>query len=464
MESYRFIFDVAMIILVTKVFGMITKRVDMPQVVGSLIAGLILGPSLLNLVQPNDFLAMLSELGVIMLMFSAGLQTDVGELKKSGKAAFFIALIGVAVPLLGGYFLAMIFNHGGNFLENMFVGTVFTATSVSISVETLKELGKLSTRSGNAILGAALIDDVLGLILLTLITSAADNSVSLWTVILKIAAFFALTGVVGFFLHKLIEKWMSSAAWNRKRFAVISVAFCFFYAYFAESLFGVADIIGAFCAGLMISNTTRSIYVQSQCETLSYMLLSPIFFASVGLKVVLSTMDMRAALLAVVSILLAIVTKILGCGLGAKLFHYTNAESLRIGVGMISRGEVALIVSNKGISSGLMNPVFLAPMVLMVVVTTVVTPILLRAVYPKNAKKDYSDLVQSDLVENYQEAKEFDEAAQTILVMHHQLRGDNLDGLRKKPEKKCPNKKRNTQEQSEQNADNGDDGGCPHHT
>ena len=197
MESYHFIFDVALILLVTKCFAMLTKRVDMPQVVGSLLAGLLLGPSILNLVQPSDFLAMLSELGVVVLMFGAGLQTDIQELKKSGKAAFFIALIGVLVPLAGGYVLAEVFNHGGSFLENMFVGTVFTATSVSISVETLKEMGKLSTRSGNAILGAALIDDILGLILLTLITSASDSSISLGIVMIKIVAFFVVTGVAG---------------------------------------------------------------------------------------------------------------------------------------------------------------------------------------------------------------------------------------------------------------------------
>ncbi|MEA4942498.1 Na(+)/H(+)-K(+) antiporter GerN [bioreactor metagenome] len=433
MESYQYVFDVAIIILVTKVFGIMSKRVDLPEVVGSLIAGLLLGPSVFNLVQPSDFLSMLSELGVIVLMFSAGLQTDIGELKKSGKAAFFIALVGVLVPLAGGYALAAAFNNGGDLLKNLFVGTVFTATSVSISVETLKELGKLSTRSGNAILGAALIDDVLGLILLTLITSASTGGVSLWMVLAKIAAFFAVTAGMGYFLHKGIQKWMTSARWNRKRFAVVSVAFCFFYAYVAETVFGVADIIGAFCAGLIISNTARAIYVQSQCETLSYMFLSPIFFASVGLKVVLSSMDARVVMLSVGFVLLAIITKVVGCGLGAKLFHYTNAESLRIGVGMISRGEVALIVTNKGIANGMIDSVFLAPIVLMVVASTIVTPILLRAVYPKNPQKDYSDIVHSDLVENFQEARQFDQAAQSMLEMNNQLHGNDPQGLRRKP-------------------------------
>ena len=283
------------------------KKIERRAVLCLVLAGLLLGPSILNLVQPSDFLAMLSELGVVVLMFGAGLQTDIQELKKSGKAAFFIALIGVLVPLAGGYVLAEVFNHGGSFLENMFVGTVFTATSVSISVETLKEMGKLSTRSGNAILGAALIDDILGLILLTLITSASDSSISLGIVMIKIVAFFVVTGVAGYFLHGLIQRWMNSASWNRKRFAVISLAFCFFYAYVAEEVFGVADIIGAFFAGLMIANTTRAVYVNSQCETLSYMLLSPVFFASVGLKVTLSSMDGTVILLTVIAIALAII-------------------------------------------------------------------------------------------------------------------------------------------------------------
>ncbi len=448
MESYRYVLDIALIILVTKLFGMLSKRVDMPEVVGSLIAGLLLGPSLLNLVEPSDFLSMLSELGVILLMFSAGLQTDIDELKKSGKAAFFIALAGVLVPLGGGYAMAAAFNPGGDPLEHMFVGTVFTATSVSITVETLKEMGKLSTRSGNAILGAALIDDILGLILLTLITGASTGDVSLWIVLIKIGAFFAVSLVLGFFLHKAIQKWMASARWNRKRFAVISVAFCFLYAYVAEEVFGVADIIGAFCAGLIIAKTVRAVYVQSQCETLSYMFLSPIFFASVGLKVVLSTMDANVVLLSAAAILIAIATKVVGCGLGAKLFHYTNAESIRIGVGMISRGEVALIVTNKGIASGIMPDVFLAPMVLMVVVSTIVTPIMLRAVYPKNTTKDYSDFMHSDLVENFQEVRQFDQAAETMLKMHDKLRGS-----KSAPSRQAPPSPSSEERSGESNAD-----------
>lgn len=424
MNSYRFVFDVAVILLTTKLFAMLTKRVDLPQVVGALVAGMILGPSILGIVSSTEFLAQVSELGVIVLMFAAGLQTDINELKASGKASFWIALCGVCVPWLGGFGVAALYNQGnGAFWENVFVGTVLTATSVSISVETLKEMGKLSTRSGSAILGAALIDDVLGLILLTFITSASSQGSELGIVLIKVLLFFVTTAVVGKLVHHLIQVWMDSAQWNRKRFAVISLAFCFFYAYIAEAVFGVAGIIGAFFAGLMISNTTRATYINSRCETLSYMFLSPIFFASVGLKVSLEYMDWNTAVLTLIITLVAIVTKIIGCGVSARICRYTTDESLRIGVGMVSRGEVALIVANKGIASGMMSQVFLAPVVLMVVVTTVITPVMLRAVYPKSKKASEGDLVYSKLVDDYQELREFDAATQTVLDLNDALRG-----------------------------------------
>ncbi|WP_151075179.1 cation:proton antiporter [Flintibacter sp. KGMB00164] len=424
MDSYRFVFDVAVILLTTKLFAMLTKRVDLPQVVGALVAGMILGPSILGIVSSTEFLAQVSELGVIVLMFAAGLQTDINELKASGKASFWIALCGVCVPWLGGFGVAALYNQGnGVFWENVFVGTVLTATSVSISVETLKEMGKLSTRSGSAILGAALIDDVLGLILLTFITSASSQGSELGIVLIKVLLFFVTTAVVGKLVHHLIQVWMDCAQWNRKRFAVISLAFCFFYAYIAEAVFGVAGIIGAFFAGLMISNTTRATYINSRCETLSYMFLSPIFFASVGLKVSLEYMDWNTAVLTLIITLVAIVTKIIGCGISARICRYTTDESLRIGVGMVSRGEVALIVANKGIASGMMSQVFLAPVVLMVVVTTVITPVMLRAVYPKSKKASEGDLVYSKLVDDYQELREFDAATQTVLDLNDALRG-----------------------------------------
>lgn len=188
METYKFLLDLCLILLSTKVLGLLTRKFSMPQVVGALLAGVILGPGILGIITPTDFISDTAEVGVIVLMFCAGMETDVQELKKSGKSALIIALIGVLVPLVGGYAVAAFFNRPGMlesdascslFLQNVFIGVILTATSVSITVETLKELGKLKTRSGNAILGAAVIDDILGIIALTLITSMADESVKI---------------------------------------------------------------------------------------------------------------------------------------------------------------------------------------------------------------------------------------------------------------------------------------------
>ena len=199
METYKFLLDLCLILLSTKVLGLLTRKFSMPQVVGALLAGVILGPGILGIITPTDFISDTAEVGVIVLMFCAGMETDVQELKKSGKSALIIALIGVLVPLVGGYAVAAFFNRPGMlesdascslFLQNVFIGVILTATSVSITVETLKELGKLKTRSGNAILGAAVIDDILGIIALTLITSMADESVKISIVLLKIIGFF----------------------------------------------------------------------------------------------------------------------------------------------------------------------------------------------------------------------------------------------------------------------------------
>ncbi len=425
METYHFLFEIALILLSTKLLGLLTKRIAMPQVVGALLAGLILGPAMLGVLHETSLMDQLSELGVIVLMFNAGLETDVAELKRSGKAAFVIALIGVLVPLAGGFILASFFNTGEKaMLENMFIGVILTATSVSITVETLKEIGKLSTKSGNAILGAALIDDVLGIVALTIITSMADSDVSLVVVLLKIIAFFAASLAVGLLLHKLFDKWFGKSGTDKRRFIIVAFAFCLLYAFAAEEFFGVADITGAYIAGLILSKTPKITYLKNRFETLSYILLSPIFFASIGLKVELPQMSGSIILFAVLLMVIAILTKIIGCGLGAKVCKYSNKDALRIGIGMISRGEVALIVANKGISSGIMKAEFFGPVVIVVIVTTIITPILLKLVY-KGKEKDYGELVESKLVESYEEAEDFDLAAQKLLDAHENIRHRN---------------------------------------
>jgi Kef-type K+ transport system membrane component KefB len=365
----------------------------MPQVVGALLAGLILGPALLNVVHESDFIDKMAELGVIVLMFSAGLETDLKELKKCGKASFVIAVLGVLIPLIGGFTVAGLF--AGNLtdmsqkelLENIFIGVVLTATSVSITVETLREMGKLKSSSGTAILGAAVIDDVLGIIILTVISSFADPSVSIVNIIVRILLFFVFAGVCAFVFYYIFNR-MSDKYGKKRRLPIYSLAFCLILSYIAEEFFGVADITGAFLAGIIISNVTHSDYVSEKLDITSYMLLSPIFFASIGIKTSIDNMDMKIILFAVALLVIAILTKVVGCGVGAKMCGYEKNEAIRIGVGMISRGEVALIVADKGASIGLMNQTYFAPLIIVVIITTIITPILLKVVYSnKNNEK-----------------------------------------------------------------------------
>ena len=388
MLSYIYLFDIALILLSTKVLGIVTKKFQMPQVVGALLAGLVLGPAVFNVITETDFIKQIAELGVIVIMFTAGLSTGINELKSTGKASFIIALCGVILPLIGGTAVAYIFNRGefasiaGNeLIENIFIGIILTATSVSITVETLKELGKLNSRTGNAILGAALIDDILGIIALTIVTSFNDASVSVILVLIKIILFFAVAGVSGYIFYKCFDKFVNRYESDMRRFVIAAFVFCLLLSFVAERFFGVADITGAFIAGLVLSNNKETSYINARFETLSYMLLSPIFFASIGLKVSLSKMSSGIILFTICIVGIGIITKIIGCGLGAKLCRFNNKEALQVGIGMVARGEVALVVANKGISMGIMNPVFLAPIIILVVVCAIATPIILKIVY-----------------------------------------------------------------------------------
>lgn len=409
--SYNFLLDLALILLSTKVLGLLTRRFKMPQVVGALLAGVILGPAVLNTLSDVDFITKMSEVGVIVLMFTAGMETDIKELKKTGAASFIIALIGVLVPLGGGFLLAHFFNgpdlsQGATasiFLQNMFIGVILTATSVSITVETLKEMGKLNTRAGNAILGAAIIDDILGIIALTIITSMADPNVNIGIVLLKVVAFFIFAGVAGVLFFLFFRKLQNHYHKDMRRFVILAFVFCLLISYCAEEFFGVADITGAFIAGLIISNTQRAPYIASRFETLSYTLISPVFFASIGLKMVMPEMTTSIIVFSILLMVIAVLTKIVGCGLGAKLCHFTTRESVQVGVGMVSRGEVALIVATKGAALGLMSDSFMGPIILTVVLTTVIAPVLLKIAFSDKGGKGDADqkVEESELVKNY---------------------------------------------------------------
>ena len=412
--DYKFLLDIAIILASTKILGLFTKKVNMPQVVGALLAGVILGPACVGVLTETDMIQNMAELGVIVLMFCAGMETDIEELKRSGKASFVIALLGVIVPLVVGGGVAYLFINNGYidtsdvtssvFLQSVFIGVILTATSVSITVETLKELGKLKTKSGNAILGAAIIDDILGIIALTIVTSLADTSVNIAVVLFKIVLFFVFCGVVGVIVYYAFKKWCEISGKGMHRHAIIAFVICLVMAFCAEHFFGVADITGAFFAGLIISMTQKDQFIASKFDVLSYLLLSPIFYASIGLKVELPKMGPAIIAFAAVITIVALLTKIIGCGLGAKVCGYKNYQALRIGVGMISRGEVALIVASKGAAVGLMSNNIMGPIIIVVVITTIITPILLKPVFNKEIIPIEGEV---SLADNYKKIDEY---------------------------------------------------------
>lgn len=416
--SYHYLIDIALILLTTKVFGMITKRLQMPQVVGALIAGLVMGPAMLNIIHSTEFLSQVSELGVIVMMFTAGLGTSLNDLKQTGKAGFLVALCGVIVPLIGGTILSLFFNTSTDpnaFMQNVFIGVVLTATSVSITVEALKEMGKLNTVVGNTILAAALIDDVLGLIALTIVTSIGGSAdANLLVVLLKIVAFFVLVVVVGIVVKKAMDWYIANVhSTDLQRYPIFAFILCLILSFCAEEFFGVADITGAFAAGLIISTTSKAKYIELKFAPLSYLLLTPIFFASIGLKVELPEMNATIVIFSILLVVVAALTKWIGCGLGAKLCGLKGHQCKQIGVGMVCRGEVALIVADKGAALGLMPEVFFGPVIIMVVATTILTPILLKFAYRKSDA--YEDMQESSLVDRYDEVEQLDYIGESLI-------------------------------------------------
>ena len=386
--NYEFLLWIALILISTKVLGLLCKAVHLPEVVGALLAGVILGPSALGLMSmegdTGTLLTYVAEMGVIFLMSSAGLDTDLKELKANIGASFVTALIGVIVPLIGGmigyalYFGEDLSNYD-QMLQSLFVGVVLTATSVSITVETLREMGRLSGKVGMTILGAAIIDDILGMVVLAVVSSMKDTSVKPTTVLIKIVLYFVLILILFMVTSRLefaIEK-----NDHRRRVAIFAIAFCFILAYVSEIGFGIADITGAYFAGVMLCQSKIRDYVDVKIHDVSTVFFSCIFFASVGLKVTLGGMTLKVWMFAVILTLIAIISKMVGCGLGAKICKFTWKESLQTGVGMISRGEVALIVAEKGRQVGLISEDLFAPIILVVIVTTLITPILLKVVF-----------------------------------------------------------------------------------
>lgn len=391
MEAYEIFKDLAIIVIVAKFFGILARKVKIPQVAGEILAGLLIGPSVLGLVQTSDFLSKMAEIGVVLLMFSAGLGTNLKEMKKTGFIAFLIACAGVFIPLVGGTILyGCMYGFGEigseNFLKAVFIGCIMTATSVSITVEALRELGHLTGKVGTTILSAAIIDDVIGIIVLTFVIAFKDPDVNPIRVSIQAVLFFVFALIVGIICYLIFKK-VDQRYPHTRRIPIAGLTLCFGMAYIAERFFGIADITGAFLAGIILCNIKDSKYIAEKMDINSYMLFGPIFFASIGLKTDISTLDVSILAFAGLFVAVALITKIIGCGLTAKACRFNWSDSLKIGIGMMTRGEVALIVSSKGLSVGLMDPVFFTAVILLIIVSSICTPILLKVLYAKHPEK-----------------------------------------------------------------------------
>jgi len=372
----------AIILFFTKFCGILTKRLHIPQVVGALFAGIVLGPSVLGLVGENETITVIAELGVIVLLFSAGMEMDFKELKSLLRPSVLIASCGITLAMFGGFLAGMAV--GRTPFESFFIGVVIASSSTSITVEALQEMGKLKTKSGSAILSTAIIEDIIGIVILAVILgmhgSQSEFSVlAVGMVLLKIIAFFIIAFLCGFIMNKLLSVLRHKTGESR-RLSIFALAFCFLMSYTAES-FGLASIAGAFIAGIAFCNTRYVEYLEKNTHVLSYMLLSPVFFASIGINMVLHEFSADMVLFTALLFAAAVFSKIIGCGFGAKLCKFSNSDAAQIGTGMVTRGEVSIIFASKGISAGLLDPGLFSNIIIVVLITVLLAPALLKMVF-----------------------------------------------------------------------------------
>lgn len=392
MEAYAIFKDLAIIIIAAKACGILARKLKAPQVVGMIVAGLLIGPSVLGLVEQTDFLTQIAEIGVILLMFSAGLETDLKELVKTGPIATLIACAGVAVPLVMGAILYMMFYGWAavgteEFFKAVFIGCIMTATSVSITVQSLREMGYLKGRVGTTILSAAIIDDIIGIIVLTFVIGFKNPDADPIKVIVNTVLFF-VAAIIGGMLAYFIFKKVDTKYPHTRRIPIAGLALCFVLAYVAEEFFGIADITGAYVAGIVLCSIKDSQYIEEKVDINSYMLFGPVFFASIGLKTSVDNIDSSLILFCVGFVIVALISKIIGCGLMSRVCGFKGVDCLKIGVGMMTRGEVALIVAQKGLSVGLMSSEYFTAVILLIIISSISVPILLKLLYTKSPEKN----------------------------------------------------------------------------
>lgn len=406
MQYFEILLPLALILLLSKVLGILCRKIGLPQVVGMLLAGVLVG--LLNYIPGQTVLTEFTEtglgffakIGVILIMFSAGLETDVKLIRKTGGAAAVITVMGVVLPMALGFIVACAFNGGFNdwskstVLGNLFYGVILTATSVSVTVATLKELGKLSSPIGTAIISAAIIDDIIGVVVLSLVVGISKGAGGdIWIVLLKTVAYFVAVIVLGLLARFLFKKMEKKYPHNR-RIPIFGYVLCFVFAYCAEKFFGVADITGAYFAGLMLAKTQETDYIDRKADINTYMIFGPVFFANIGLTTSFGNINGSTVLFGVCFIIAAILGKFLGCGFGAKICGFSWSDSAKAGVGMMVRAEVCLVCAQKGVENGLIDASIMPFILVLIIITSFAAPVLLKLL----CKKDGETTLKSDSV------------------------------------------------------------------
>lgn len=372
--EFEFFFQIALILLSTKLAGDLSVRLGQPSVLGKLIVGIVIGPAVLGWIENSELLTQLSNVGVILLMFMAGLETDLNELNENRNSSLAVAVGGIVLPFVGGYVAGLVMGmEQGN---AVFLGLLLCATSVSISVQTLRDLGKMKTRESTTMLGAAVFDDILVVILLAFAMSfLGTDDVNLTMIILKKVVFFASIILIGWKGVPAIMRWLSPL---RVSESIVSAALiiCFSFAYFGE-LLGIAGIIGAFAAGIAISQTNYKHEVEKKVEPIAYAMFVPVFFVSIGMNITFDGIGNQIWFILALTVI-AVFTKLIGCGFGARITGFDAKSSAIIGAGMVSRGEVALIIAGTGLSSGLLAQDYFTAIVIVVILTTMITPPMLK--------------------------------------------------------------------------------------
>jgi Kef-type K+ transport system membrane component KefB len=383
-ETLSMLLPLAGILIGAKAAAQLSQRFGLPAVFGELLLGLLIGPTLLGWLQPNEIFQIFADIGVILLMFMAGLETDMIAMKQAGKASMLTAVGGVVLPLAAGLVVGQAF--GLEWHHALFLGAVLTATSVSISAQTLREIGRLRSPEGTTILGAAIIDDVLGVLVFALVMSLSGGGDMLWT-IGKMVLFFPIAWLIGDKVVPVIVRWERHLH-NREASLALLLGLVLVYAWSAEVLGSVATITGAYLLGVVVArHADTSHIVHEGTASLGYAFFIPIFFINIGLQARADGL-IAAPMLTIVLVVLAILTKIVGGGLGAWIGKFSPRSSLQIGIGMISRGEVALVLAGAGLANGLLTADLFSVLIVVTLATTLVTPPLLRLVFTQRPTPD----------------------------------------------------------------------------